>query len=203
MKEKLIVALTGQSGAGKSSLAKFFVNSGIPVIDCDEIAKEIHKDVDCQIQLCEFFGADILVNGLIDKNLLSEKAFSSPQNLHKLTEITHPFIIKKILSDADNLFSNGNNIVIVDGAVIIGHEFEKYCDKFIVVLCQRKYQYERLIKRDGISLQQAQNRVAKQTKLETMLSKADYPVYNNDSIEYLENQGSYILQSLKAFKGGD
>jgi len=196
MKEKMIVALTGQSGAGKSSLAKYFVNNGIPVIDCDEIAKTIHSNVDCQLQLCECFGADILENGIINKQTLAQKAFSTPENLQKLTDITHPFIINKILSEADNYFKNGKNIVIVDGAVIIGHDFEKYCDKFIVILCDRNSQYQRLIKRDGITLQQAQNRIAKQTKLSDMLAKADYIVYNNSSLEELENQGEYILKSL-------
>ena len=186
MKENLIVAL-----------AKYFVNNGVPVVDCDEVAKEIHKEVDCQLQLCEFFGADILQNGLIDKQLLAQKAFSSPQNLQKLTDITHPFIISKILSEVDNYHKKGHNTVIVDGAVIIGHDFEKYCDKFIVILCDRNRQYQRLIKRDGIELQQAQNRIAKQTKLEIMLGKADYIVYNNGTLEELENQGKYILKSLQ------
>ena len=197
MKEKLIVALTGQSGVGKSSLANFFVSSGVPVVDCDEVAKEIHSDTDCQLQLCEAFGADILSEGVIDKQQLAKKAFSSPENLQKLTDITHPFIISKILADTDKYFENGNNIVVVDGAVIIGHDFEKYCDKFIVILCDRERQYERLIKRDGISLQQAQNRIGKQTKLEILINKADYLVYNNTTIEELKNQGEYILKSLK------
>ncbi|MBR5307112.1 MAG: dephospho-CoA kinase [Oscillospiraceae bacterium] len=196
MKKNMIVALTGQSGAGKSSLADYFTKNNIPVVDCDEVAKEIHHDVDCQLELCEFFGADILKNGIIDKQLLSQRAFSNPQNLQKLTDITHPFIINKILSETDKYFKLGHNIVIVDGAVIIGHDFEKYCDKFIVILCDRNSQYSRLVKRDGITLQQAQNRIAKQTKLEFMLNKADYIVYNNGTIEELENQGKYIIKEL-------
>ena len=196
MKEKLIVALTGQSGVGKSSLANFFVSSGVPVVDCDEVAKEIHSDTDCQMQLCEAFGADILSEGVIDKQQLAKKAFSSPENLQKLTDITHPFIISKILADTDKYFENGNNIVVVDGAVIIGHDFEKYCDKFIVVTCDREKQYERLIVRDGITREQAVNRIAKQTKLETMLSKADFVVYNNGTQQEMENQGAYILRTL-------
>lgn len=196
MKEKLIVALTGQSGAGKSSLAEYFAENGVPVVDCDEVAKEIHSDVDCQLQLCEFFGADILTDGVIDKQLLAKRAFASPEKLQKLTDITHPFIISKILSETDKYFENGNNTVIVDGAVIIGHDFERYCDKFIVVLCDRNRQYDRLIKRDGITLQQAQNRIAKQTKLETMMAKADYLVYNNGGLEEMKNQGHYILKAL-------
>ena len=103
----------------------------------------------------------------------------------------------KSVKIGDVIIGNGNNIVIVDGAVIIGHDFEKYCDKFIVILCDKERQYERLIKRDGISLQQAQNRIAKQTKLEVLLSKADYLVYNNTTLEELNNQGGYVIKSLK------
>lgn len=196
MKKNIIVALTGQSGAGKTSVSDFFKKKGFPVIDCDEIAKEIHSDAECQRKLCMFFGDDILKDGAVDKRLLSQKAFANPQNLQMLTEITHPFIINKILSIADNYFKNGNNIVIVDGAVIIGHDFERYCDKFIVVLCDRNKQYKRLMARDNITLQQAKNRIDKQTRLEKMLAKADYIIYNNDSIEHMHSQAEYIISKL-------
>lgn len=196
MNKHLVVGLTGQSGAGKSSLGRYFAGQGYTVIDCDEVAKDIHSDTDCQAELCIAFGDDIVKDGIVDKQLLAKKAFADAESLALLTSITHPFIIKNILSATEEAFDNGEQIVIVDGAVIIEHEFEKYCDKFIVVTCDRQKQYERLVVRDNISLEQARNRIAKQTKLETMLSKADFVVYNNGTQQEMENQGAYILRSL-------
>ncbi|MBE6877687.1 MAG: dephospho-CoA kinase [Ruminococcaceae bacterium] len=194
--EKMIVALTGQSGAGKSSLGRYFVSKGYTVIDCDKVAKDIHRNTECQKALCENFGEDVVKDGKVDKVLLSQRAFADAESLKKLTEVTHPFIISDILLKIDTAIENGERIVIVDGAVIIGHDFEKYCDKFIVVTCDREKQYERLIVRDNITLEQARNRIAKQTKLETMLSKADFVVYNNGTQQEMENQGDYILRTL-------
>lgn len=191
--KKTVVAITGQSGCGKSNLGRYYAQKGYTVIDCDLVARDIHKNSDCISQLCAQFGNDILTEGTIDRAKLGKKAFADSNSLQKLTDITHPFIIKEIL---ETIKKSDNDIVFVDGAVIIGHEFEKYCDKFIVVLCDKAKQYERLIARDGISLEQAQNRIAKQTKQEILLNRADYVVYNNETEENMYNQAEYILREL-------
>ena len=192
--KKTVVAITGQSGSGKSNLGRYYAAKGYTVIDCDIVARQIHTDKECIAQLCTAFGEDILTDNAVDRAKLGQKAFTDTTSLQKLTDITHPFIIKEILDTIEN---SENDIVFVDGAVIIGHEFEKYCDKFIVVVCDRKKQYERLIKRDSITLEQAQNRIAKQTKQEVLLSKADYVVYNNENEAKMYNQAEYILRTLE------
>ena len=197
MKKNMIIAITGQSGSGKSSLSNFYKEKGYTVIDCDKVASDIHKNEECQKQLCDYFGEDIITEGIIDKTLLAQKAFSSAENLEKLTEITHPFIIQELLKTANDCFENGENLVFVDGAVIIGHSFEEYCHKFILVLCDKNLQYNRLIERDNITLEQAKNRISKQTNLETLISKSDFVVYNNETIKELENQGEYVLRTLE------
>ena len=191
--KKTVVAITGQSGSGKSNIGRYYAEKGYTVIDCDLVARQIHTDKECMTQLCEYFGYDILTDGLIDRAKLGKKAFADAESLQKLTDITHPFIIREIL---DTIDKSQNDIVFVDGAVIIGHEFEKYCDKFIVVLCDRSKQYERLIARDNITLEQAVNRVSKQTKQEILLGKADYIVYNNETEDNMYNQAEYILRTL-------
>ena len=194
MKNKTVVAVTGQSGSGKSNFGRYLTQKGYTVIDCDIVARQVHTDAECIAQLCQHFGDDILTDGIVDRAKLGAKAFADSKSLEKLTQITHPFIIKNILSAIEN---SENDIVFVDGAVIIGHEFEKYCDKFVVVICDRSKQYERLIKRDNISLEQAQNRIAKQTKLDILLGKADFVVYNNETEEHLYSQADYVLRTLK------
>lgn len=134
MKQKLVVAITGQSGCGKSNLGRYYASKGYTVIDCDKVAADIHSNTECQQQLCSAFGSEVVKDGVVDRAVLAKKAFADAQSLQLLTDITHPFIIKEILSKIENAQSD---IVFVDGAVIIGHSFESYCHKFIVVVTDR------------------------------------------------------------------
>ncbi len=196
MKKGTVVAITGQSGCGKSTLSRFYSSKGYTVIDCDEVAKYVRTLTDCQVQLADFFGYDIIREGVIDTKLLSARAFASPENLQKLTDITHPFIEKVILERAEEAFDKGREIVFVDGAVIIGGIVEKHCDKFIVVVAETETQCRRLMKRDNITYEQARTRVLKQTPYSDMLKKADYVINNNTGVDTLILQGEYVIRQL-------
>lgn len=196
MKKGTVVAITGQSGCGKSTLSRFYSSKGYTVIDCDEVAKYVRTLTDCQVQLADFFGYDIIREGVVDTKLLSARAFASPENLQKLTDITHPFIEKVILERAEEAFDKGREIVFVDGAVIIGGIVEKHCDKFIVVVAETETQCRRLMKRDNITYEQARTRVLKQTPYSDMLKKADYVINNNTGVDTLILQGEYVIRQL-------
>lgn len=196
MKQTRIVAITGQSGTGKSSFSKIYTDLGYTVIDCDKIASEVHKNKECQQLLVQAFGEEILSDNQIDRKKLSQKAFQNASSLEQITNITHPFIIQKLLEIIAECEKQGQEIVFVDGAVIVGHTFEQYCEKFIVVVSDKNLQYTRLISRDHISLAQAENRIAQQTNLSVLLKKADYVVYNNKTLQELKAQALCILQNL-------
>ena len=198
MNKGTIVAITGQSGCGKSTLSAFYSSRGYKVVDCDVVAKDIRTFPECQQQLAEHFGVDIIFEGQIDTKLLSQRAFVSAENLQKLTDITHPFIVAEILRQANEAFDKGDKLVFVDGAVIIGHSFEKYCDKFIIVVAELETQCARLMKRDNITFEQAQTRILKQTPYSDMLKKADYVINNNKDVQGLILQGELVIRQLEA-----
>lgn len=198
MDKRMIVAITGQSGCGKSTLSAYYSSKGYKVIDCDEVAKDIRTFPECMQQLAEHFGADVIFEGRVDTKLLSMRAFSSAENLQKLTDITHPFIEREILRQADRAFAKGDEMVFVDGAVIIGHRVEKHCDKFIVVVAALETQCARLMKRDDITYEQAKTRILKQTPYSDMLKKADYVINNNKDVQGLILQGELVIRQLQA-----
>lgn len=198
MEKRLMVAITGQSGCGKSTLSAYYSSKGYKVIDCDKVAKDIRSFPECQQQLAEYFGADIISEGQVDTKLLSMRAFASEEKLQMLTDITHPFIEAEILRQAEEAFEKGDQIVFVDGAVIIGHRVEKHCNKFIVVVVEFEKQCARLMKRDNITFEQAQTRVLKQTPYSDMLKKADYVINNNTDVQSLILQGELIIRQLEA-----
>lgn len=191
----MLVAVTGRSGCGKSEVSQYYANCGYKVIDCDKISKQIlSENEDIINKLSEVFGSDILdKNGKIIPNALGAKAFLEKDGAEKLTEITHPAIVARILNLTENC---KNSIVFVDGAVIIGELFEKYCDKFIVVTARQSDCISRIVLRDGISRQAAENRLAVQKSTEELKSKADYIIENKGNKEQLIVQAKLILKLL-------
>ena len=107
----------------------------------------------------------------------------------------------EILRQANEAFEKGDKLVFVDGAVIIGHSFEKYCDKFIIVVAELETQCARLMKRDNITYSQAETRILKQTPYSDMLKKADYVINNNKDVQGLILQGELVLRQLEASQG--
>lgn len=93
-----IIGLTGQTGAGKSTVAKLLEKFGYYHIDADRIAKDvINADKTVIGALAKEFGDDIVLpDGTVDRKLLAKRAFSSKRNTERLSEITHPAVAEYI-----------------------------------------------------------------------------------------------------------
>ena len=180
-----VIAVTGRSGVGKSYVSNILRENGNIVLDCDKIAKEALENKKCIDSLVNCFGTEILNDDKkINNKKLANKAFSNKDSVTKLTQITHPIIIDLLLQNINLAHKKGYKYIYVDGAVIVGELFEKYCDEFIVVLSDEVLQIERIVKRDKITIEEAKNRINKQVSLEKLEKISDYILYNNnDNIE--------------------
>ena len=131
------------------------------------------------------------------KEKLSQAALTGERMVKEAVERGHNRE-EEILRQANEAFDKGDELVFVDGAVIIGHDFEQYCDKFIIVVAALETQCARLMKRDNITYEQAKTRVLKQTPYSDMLKKADYVINNNTDVQKLILQGELVLRQLEA-----
>ena len=97
-----IVGLTGQSGAGKSTVSAYLAKNGMCVINADEIVKNLYTpDSVCLKAVSGVFGQDIILSdGNIDRPLLAKRAFSSKENTHLLNSIVHPFVTYEFMQMA-------------------------------------------------------------------------------------------------------
>lgn len=192
----MIVAITGRSGSGKSYIAAHYASLGYTVIDADVVARQVLEgDIALQQELANEFGKDIIdENGVLLRKELSNRAFVDEKHAKKLADITHPHIVKQILQLAQESKANP---VFVDGAVIIGALFEQYCDKIIVVTAPHADAITRIMQRDGISRQAAENRLAAQMYEAELRERADYILENNSGKEKLLVRAETVLQSLQ------
>ena len=190
-----IIGLTGQTGAGKSTVAKALEKSGYYHIDADRVAKDvINADSGVIAALSREFGKDIVLpDGTVDRKLLAKRAFSSKQETEKLSLITHPAVvehIKGIISEKANENALG---VTVDAIGLFESGLSKLCDINICVVAPEEIRLDRIIKRDKISLESARQRVSAQKGEDFFLANADrvvknYPPYGlSEQIEEIIN----------------
>ena len=96
-----IIGLTGPTGAGKSSLNTVAEDFGLKVIDCDIFArKAVEKGSEGLKALVIAFGEDILSpDGTLDRKIMAQKAFSTPENTEKMNKTLLPFIVRLVLNE--------------------------------------------------------------------------------------------------------
>ncbi len=195
-----IIAVTGRSGSGKSTVAGYYASLGYPVLDADRIAREVVLPGSaCLAQLCEAFGPEILApDGTLDRAALAARAFQTAEQARRLTQITHPASVKALLKGAADAEKTGKPFVFVDGAVIVGEAFEPYCDQIIVVLTTEREALSRVMLRDGISKRAARARMAAQRTDEELRAAADYIIENTGDLQHLYEAAARILKQLCA-----
>lgn len=193
-----VVALTGRSGCGKSTVAALWRELGYPVIDCDAIARlVVERGSPTLDRLAETFGADILDGtGALRRGVLAQRAFASAATAEMLTGITHPAIIREITRRIEQARREGAGLVFVDGAVIIGAPFERFCDAFVVVTAPEEVSAQRIAARDGITPEQARGRLTAQTPESVLRARADYLIENDGSKAQLCARAREVLKAL-------
>ena len=157
MQNKKIIGITGGSGAGKSYISQELRKIGFTVIDADETAHESINKRECAEEISAYFGADTVTGGRVDRKALGKKVFNDPEKLEMLNKITHKYILSDI---ADEVKKAEGRTVFVDGAVLI--ESGMPCDLMIGVLADRDIRAERIMRRDGLTREDAESRISAQ-----------------------------------------
>ena len=198
-----VIAITGRSGSGKSTVSAYYGSLGYPVLDADRTAREVTRPGGpCLAQLCDAFGSDILLpDGTLDRGCLAARAFATPEGTRRLTDITHPAIIRELLDSVAAAQSTGVPFVFVDGAVIVGTAAQAECDRLCVVTAPFETSVARIVARDGISPEMAARRLNAQTPERTLTAQADYTLHNDAGLEALQAAAARLCERLQA-EGG-
>ena len=181
MPSVLTIALTGGIGSGKTSIASIFKNLGVPIIDSDTISKEIIlPGKPCFKDIVNEFGEEILTNkGTIDRYKLRDIIFNNDKARIKLENITHPIIFKNI-DIQTSLINYPYCLVIVP--LLIETKSVKYFDKVLLVDTFKNIQFERVSKRDSMSLTLLRKIIKIQATRSERLKYADDIIENNNEI---------------------
>ncbi|MCC7201396.1 MAG: dephospho-CoA kinase [Nitrospirae bacterium] len=203
----VFAGLTGGIATGKSLVSEMFRSLGAFIIDADLIAREIVRPgLPAWKAIVEAFGSEVLLkDGNINRSVLGSIVFQDFSKRSILNSIMHPGILKeaakmrKVIGE-DHPFA----VVIFDAALLIESGAYEMVDLVILVYVNEELQINRLINRDGLTREEAMDRINAQMPVEEKKEYADYVIDTSSSQrDVIEKQVRYVYEILKTLSVKD
>ena len=198
----MIIGLTGESGAGKSTVAKFLEMSGFYIIDCDGISRTLDTDKEYVAQIECAFGAEAIhFSGgrkRVNRKALGAMLFGKDAksgNVEKLNAISHPIIIAKVHAEIAHATEFGRS-VIIDAPLLFESGLDKICDVTVGVRAPMAVRIARLCARDGITEDMARKRFANQKDDAFLRANCTYIILNDGDSETLAARVLSVTEKL-------
>lgn len=183
-----MVGLTGGIGSGKSTVAAMFASRGVPVIDADQIAREVVEPGQAALDaLVAAFGKEILDDeGRLHRDRLRRRIFRDPEQRARLEGVLHPLIRNRMEQAIAALAGVAYCLVAIPLLVETGQR--DLVDRILVVDCPESLQRSRAMARDGRSAAEVEAIMAAQADRPARLEAADDVIVNDADRAALERQ---------------
>lgn len=205
MRRAIIIGLTGQTGAGKTTVAEGLSHFGYKVIKADDVARLVTEKGSPTLQkLEEAFGEDVLKeDGTLDRALLAKRAFSSKEATKLLNSITHPEITRLINKKINGAFFDGYEGVVLDASQLFEAGIQNQCTLVISVVAPEDVRRARIMERDGITEEVANRRMAAQYSENFFRTHSNYVLENTGSEADLKKQLRQLNAILEKWISGE
>jgi len=195
----LRVGLTGSTGVGKSFVAGVLAELGCHLLDADVTAREVVAPTSVALEkVVAEFGAGVLQSdGALDRRKLGNLVFSDPGRRATLNSILHPYIIARqdeLLREREAV--DPESIAVVDAALMIESGGYKRFDKLIVVHCRPEIQIQRLMLRNNLSREEAEQRIGAQMSQDEKKKFADYLIDTSEGFDDARRQTEKVYAAL-------
>jgi dephospho-CoA kinase len=194
--------LTGSIAVGKTFVCQVLAELGCHVLDADNVAREVVKPRTAGwLTIRETFGVEVFAeNDELDRKKLGEIVFANEEKRRLLNSIVHPLVIEeqdKWLAQKEGEDPDG--IAVIDAALMIESGGYRRFDKLIVIWCRPEVQLERLIKRNFLSREEAERRIASQMSQEEKKKYGDFLIDTSDGFEASRRQTEDLFRQLQNY----
>jgi dephospho-CoA kinase len=197
---RLLLGVTGGIATGKSTVSKMLEELGAPLIDFDVLARQVvEPGRPAWKDIVDYFGRQILQEDeSIDRKRLSDVVFRDMEKRKKLEGFTHPRIFEEFYRQVGEIAARIPEPIIQVGVpLLIELNLQYRFDKLLLVYIPREMQIERLMKRDSINREAAENILKAQLPIDEKLGYADFVVHNEGSLKETKKQVVDVWRMLK------
>ena len=193
-----LVGLTGGIGSGKSTVGRIIQALGVPVLDADQIARDVvapgqpaHADI------ARVFPEVIQADGTIDRKRLGAKVFADPAARKRLEAITHPHIQARALAAAQALAAAGHRLAFYEASLLVETGRHRDFDGLVVVSASEEHQVARAMARDGASTTDVRARIRAQLPLADKRKAATAIIDNDGDLAATQRQVEALVAELR------
>ena len=192
-----IIGITGGIASGKSTVTNFLRKQGFQVVDADAVVHQLQKPGGRLFEaLVQHFGQKIILeNEELNRPLLASLIFSNPEEREWSKRIQGK-IIREELATLRDQFAQTEEIFFMDIPLLFEQDYSAWFDETWLVYVDRDVQVERLMKRDHLSKDEAEFRLAAQWPSEKKKDLASHVLNNNG------NQDQLLTQVFSLIEGG-
>jgi dephospho-CoA kinase len=198
----MILGLTGSPGAGKSLAAEYMREKGAVILSGDEAGRQVlARYPEVMRKLARIFGPEIVrADGSLDRRKLGKTVFSNREAMRRFNEIMHPPLLKILKADIVKHSNKAGRLVVVDAALIFEWGIEGWFDYILVVKSRREKRIDRL-RRSGLTVKEARDRIGSQISQREKASRADFVMDNNESKAALKKKVSDFMRRREIAEG--
>ena len=193
----MIIGLTGGIASGKSTVVEMIKDAGYKVIDADLLVHDLQAKGGRLYQaLLDWLGEAILLSdGELNRPKLGQLIFSSEEMRHQSAEIQGKIIREELAAKRDCL-AKEEDVFFMDIPLLIENDYQDWFDRIWLVVVSPEVQRQRLMKRNHLSAEEADMRIASQMPLSEKLPYASLVIDNNGSIDDLKEKVKSAIKDL-------
>ena len=193
-----IWGLTGNIGSGKSTVGRMVAARGIPVVDADQVAREVVEPGRPALrEIAARFPGVLRSDGSLDRKALASRVFADPGEREALNAIVHPHIAGEVATRMAALAAGGEKIALYEAALIVENGLQHGLDGLIVVTVPPEVQIARLRLRDNMSEPEARARIASQLPSAEKVREATVVIDNAGSEAELGARIERLVERLR------
>lgn len=182
----LVLGLTGGIACGKSTISLTLAELGAVIVDGDVLSRELTVENGAALpEIRRAFGDGVFhPDGTLDRRALGAVVFADDSARDKLDAIMQPLLLTLILRGIEDARLCGAQVCVLDMPLLYEKELDRLCDRVWCAYIPRPTQIERLMERDGFTLEEAESRLRSQLPAEEKAARADVVIDTSGPMDY-------------------